>query len=197
MRKKKLEIIKVQKIDELHTKSQKNTSKNGELHIDDVFTQRSNSQYLPLLKINNSIKYNEKLNILNNYDKRLSKNNNDKKLSKNKYNQNEKKTKIYNNLLEKTKGTDILLKRKKSNKKNKNIIILKKLDGIEYPTQNLKVFQIKEGYNNLLSYLLKNKIEIIDMLYKKKILKNKCVPIKILVNLFVNYINNDIKIILS
>ena len=86
------------------------------------------------------------------------------------------------NNLEKTDEKEVLNKKKK---KDKNVIILKR------PKINIIN---KDCYKNILRYINKNKIEVQNMLYKKKILRNKNVPMKLLFTLFVNYINNDIEI---
>ena len=160
-KKKKNEIIKVEKMNELHTESKINTVKE-ELYIkDNKLTENKNISRSSNNIINNTIL--EENNTKNNKDEK------EKIKELNKNNKDEKE------------------KIKELKKNNEKIIILKK--------KKIKNIE-KENYNKLLYYLLENKKKVIDMLYKKKILKNKCVPIKILINLFVNYINNDIEIIL-
>ena len=74
---------------------------------------------------------------------------------------------------------------KKTHKNDKDIIKLK----------NNILINKDYKYENLINYVKSNKIKIINMLYKKKILKNKEVPLLLLLNLYANYINNDIEII--
>mgnify|MGYP001278699579 CR=1 FL=1 len=85
--------------------------------------------------------------------------------------------------------TDTLLKRtqmKKNNDKKKQKIVLqfnktKNIDHIRYSIIN--------------NYIKKNINTIKDLLYNKNLIKNKDIPYRILFHIYVNYLNDDMKII--
>lgn len=43
-------------------------------------------------------------------------------------------------------------------------------------------------------YIKKNKEEIIELLYEKNIIKSKDIPLKLLMHIYVNYLNDDLEI---
>ena len=59
----------------------------------------------------------------------------------------------------------------------------------------INIFTINYKYNILIDkYILQNKNYIVNLLYKKNKLKNKNVPFSLLKTIYINYINNDIKL---
>ena len=50
-------------------------------------------------------------------------------------------------------------------------------------------------YNIINKYIKKNINTIKDLLYEKKLIKNKDIPYRILFHIYVNYLNNDMKIV--
>jgi hypothetical protein len=84
--------------------------------------------------------------------------------------------------------TDTLLKRtqmKKEKKKKQKIVLqfnkTKNIDHIRYSIIN--------------NYIKKNINTIKDILYNKNLIKNKDIPYRILFHIYVNYLNDDMKII--
>ena len=51
------------------------------------------------------------------------------------------------------------------------------------------------NYKTLCKYIKKNYNDIRNMLYQKKIIKNKNIPFRILFHIYVNYLNNDMELI--
>lgn len=170
MRKKKKvpEIVKVEKINELHTVS----ITNNETIKEEKLVQK------PFLLSTTKTKLNT---IVEEED--------DVKLKKNIFNINniERDIDIVNDI-EINNNDNKKSKKSKKNKKNKNNKDTVKLKNNILINNNYK-------YEKLLDYIKCNKIKIINILYEKKILKNKEVPLLILLNLYANYINNDIEII--
>ena len=161
MRKKKLpQIVKVEKINELHTATNitNETTVNKELPKQALLLTTTKP----------------KLDIIE------EKNN--KKTQKNIFNMNniEENIDIVNNI--ETKKNK---KSKKNKKDNKDTIRLK----------NNILINKDYKYENLINYIKCNKMKIINILYEKKILKCKKIPLLLLLNLYTNYINNDIEII--
>ena len=161
MRKKKLpQIVKVEKINELHTTTNitNETTVNKELPKQALLLTTTKP----------------KLDIIE------EKNN--KKTQKNIFNMNniEENIDIVNNI--ETKKNK---KSKKNKKDNKDTIRLK----------NNILINKDYKYENLINYIKCNKMKIINILYEKKILKCKKIPLLLLLNLYTNYINNDIEII--
>jgi hypothetical protein len=52
-----------------------------------------------------------------------------------------------------------------------------------------------DKYNKLNKYVKKNYKSIVDLLYNKKLLKNKNTPYRIVYHIYVNYLNEDLNII--
>lgn len=48
--------------------------------------------------------------------------------------------------------------------------------------------------DSIKKYIKKNKQEIIELLYEKKLIKNKDIPLKLLMHIYVNYLNDDLEI---
>lgn len=48
--------------------------------------------------------------------------------------------------------------------------------------------------DSIKKYIKKNKHEIIELLYEKKLIKNKDIPLKLLMHIYVNYLNDDLEI---
>lgn len=179
MRKKKKvpEIVKVEKINELHTASITNneTIKEEKPVQKPLLLSTTKTKLNTIVEEKDDVKPKENIFNMNNIEKDIDIvddieiNNNDNKKSK-----KSKKSK-------KCKKS----KKSKKGKNNKDTIKLK----------NNILINNNYKYENLLDYIKCNKIEIVNILYEKKILKNKEVPLLILLNLYANYINNDIEVI--
>lgn len=48
--------------------------------------------------------------------------------------------------------------------------------------------------DSIKKYIKKNKQEIIELLYEKKLIKNKDIPLKLLMHIYINYLNDDLEI---
>jgi hypothetical protein len=87
--------------------------------------------------------------------------------------------------------TDTLINRseytKKSSKKNNHITL--------NFTKNSDINYLK--YNIINKYVKKNIESITNLLYEKKLIKQKNLPYRILFHIYVNYLNNDMKIIFT
>ena len=85
--------------------------------------------------------------------------------------------------------TDTLLKRtqmkkNKNNKKQKIVLQFNKTKNIDHIR-----------YSIINNYIKKNINSIKDLLYNKNLIKNKDIPYRILFHIYVNYLNDDMKII--
>jgi len=160
-KKKKNEIIKVEKINELHTASITNNETINKEIKKPLLLSTTKNKLNTIIEKKDNTKLKENIFNINNIEKDIDLLNNNKINNKNK--------KI----------------NKKTHKNDKDIIKLK----------NNILINKDYKYENLINYVKSNKIKIINMLYKKKILKNKEVPLLLLLNLYANYINNDIEII--
>ena len=169
-KKKASEIIKVEKINELHTTSITN---NETINKEDKQNQK------PLLLSTTKTKLNTI--VEEKYDVKPKENMFD-------VNNIEKDIDIVNDIEKKNDKKDKKSKKNKKNRKSKNNKDTIKLKNNILINNNYK-------YENLLNYIKCNKIKIINILYEKNLLKNKEVPLLILLNLYANYINNDIEII--
>ena len=142
------------------------------------------------------------------YEKEEKKEKKDKKEKKNKKDKKEKEKAIKNHLesLDELSlvltnvsenyepsviDTDTLINRseytKKSSKKNNHITL--------HFTKNSDINYLK--YNIINKYVKKNIESITNLLYEKKLIKQKNLPYRILFHIYVNYLNNDMKIIFT
>ena len=86
--------------------------------------------------------------------------------------------------------TDTLLKRtqikkNKNNKKQKIVLQFNKTKNIDHIRYSIINNYIKKNINSIKDYLL----------YSKNLIKNKDIPYRILFHIYVNYLNDDMKII--
>lgn len=87
--------------------------------------------------------------------------------------------------------TDTLINRSENTKKHNN----KKNRITLHFTKNTDTDYLK--YNIINKYVKKNIVTITDLLYEKKLIKQKNIPYRILFHIYVNYLNNDMKIIFT
>lgn len=87
--------------------------------------------------------------------------------------------------------TDTLINRSENTKKYKKKDTRIKLQF----TKNIDIDHLK--YNIINKYVKKNIVTITDLLYEKKLIKQKNIPYRILFHIYVNYLNNDMKIIFT
>ena len=87
--------------------------------------------------------------------------------------------------------TDTLINRSENTKKHSN----KKNRITLHFTKNIDTDHLK--YNIINKYVKKNIVTITDLLYEKKLIKQKNIPYRILFHIYVNYLNNDMKIIFT
>ena len=161
MRKKKLpQIVKVEKINELHTATNitNETTVNKELPKQALLLTTTKPK-LDIIEEKNNKKTQKKIFNINNIEENID---------------------IVNNI--ETKKNK---KSKKNKKDNKDTIRLK----------NNILINKNYKYENLINYIKCNKMKIINILYEKKILKCKKIPLLLLLNLYTNYNKNDIEII--
>ena len=174
MRKKKSpQIVKVEKINELHTNTnitnESILNKESLLNKNNV-SNKEETAFKPLLLTTTKGQLDTIIEEKNN-----------KKKQENIFNINNIETKKS----KQSKNSNKNSKKSKKSKKNNNIIKLK---------NNILINKYYK-YENLLNYIKSNKIKITNFLYEKKILKCKKIPLLLLLNLYTNYINNDITII--
>lgn len=87
--------------------------------------------------------------------------------------------------------TDTLINRSENTKKHNN----KKNRITLHFTKNIDTNHLK--YNIINKYVKKNIVTITDLLYEKNLIKQKNIPYRILFHIYVNYLNNDMKIIFT
>ena len=167
--KKKNELIKVNKINELHTST----------------TLSSKTE----IKKTEILKETKKDNILSN--KSIHSFNSNKNVSNTK-----KLTETFNKLDKINENNIIDLKDNlDNNTNNKNNNVKKNTNNyFNLKDNNIKDLD-KNIYYKLYIYVLINKNYIINTLFEKNIIKNKSIPFSILFNIYINYINNDIILI--
>tara|TARA_Y100001958_G_C20952904_1_gene354791 strand:+ start:27 stop:632 length:606 start_codon:yes stop_codon:yes gene_type:complete len=94
--------------------------------------------------------------------------------------------------------TDTLLKktskysRNKNKNKTKNDVDNKQKIVLDFK-KNKNIDHIR--YNIINNYIKKNIISITELLYTKNLIKNKNIPYRLLFHIYVNYLNDDMKII--
>ncbi len=104
---------------------------------------------------------------------------------------------IYSNLSnsDSNNNTDEIFDKytKKNNESNKNKKFNNKI--IELNFDSNQIINNNNNYKKLCKYIKKNYNDICDMLYQKKIIKNKNIPFRILFHIYVNYLNNDMELV--
>ena len=100
-------------------------------------------------------------------------------------------TNVSENCVHSFVDTDTLINRIEKTKKTKN----KKNSITLHFTKNTDVDHLK--YIIINKYVKKNIETITNLLYDKKLIKQKNIPYRILFHIYVNYLNNDMKIIFT
>ena len=103
-------------------------------------------------------------------------------------------TNVSENCVHSFADTDTLINRSEKTKKTKKTKKQKNSITLHF-TKNTDVDHLK--YIIINKYVKKNIETITNLLYDKKLIKQKNIPYRILFHIYVNYLNNDMKIIFT
>ena len=183
--KKKNELIKVNKINELHTST--TLSSKTEIKKTEILKETKKDNILSNKSIHS---FNSNKNVSKS-NKSIHSFNSNKNVSNTK-----KLTETFNKLDKINENNIIDLKDNlDNNTNNKNNNVKKNTNNyFNLKDNNIKDLD-KNIYYKLYIYVLINKNYIINTLFEKNIIKNKSIPFSILFNIYINYINNDIILI--